>query len=166
MKEKSLKESIKLVREILNQKPVGKSVGLKQGNICMYKYMAKDQSKRYDKTPLVIILRKTKTHTLGLNLHWCPFGIRKMVMNYIIKLNGKNIREGKSLEVSYNLLKPFIKKMQLTKVVRKYINTNISRGIQLIPLENIKEIIELRAETFTGGISASSLYNLAKKGKI
>lgn len=158
--------SIKLIKDLIKTKSVPRSGNLRPGNFLIYKYNAKDKKRVFDKTPLVFVLRVSKSYMLGLNLHWLPLGLRKTFVKIIFKLNSSNIRKSKPLEVDYYQLKPFLKKFGMVPVIRLYIKSRISQQVVKIPNENIVEICQTKSETFSGGIPAEKLYRMAKRSKI
>ena len=133
------------------------------GNLLFYKYDAKDKTQVYDKTPLVLILKRGRSHTLGLNFHWAPFQMRINLIKHILGMNEKNIREGKPLEFSYEKLKPMLKSLGYAPLIRLYINKRISRTGVVIPPERLVEVARLRTETLSGGVSAETIYKKIRK---
>ena len=165
-KEYSFKESLALVKNLLKQKAHPTQKHLIPGSVLMYKYNAKDKEKRYDRTPLTMVLSKSKTYMLGLNLHWCPYPMRVTLIKAFFKINKKNIKEQKPLELDYKMIKPYLKRLGYFPVIRLYIRKRMSAGAIIIPPERLLEVAKTKSETFTGGVSAEKLYSKAKKGKI
>ena len=166
VKELSPTQSIKYVKSLLK-------TGTKQlkpkdflpGSLLMYYYNAADKSQTYDRTPLVMVLRRNKTHTLGINVHWAPVPMRVILVKKIISLNKKNIREGKLMEFDYKTLKPFLKRIGFSPVIRLYINNRISKKGVVVPQDQFMNIARTKTESFTNGkISAEELYKKAIKG--
>lgn len=133
----------------------------KIGNMLFYRYNAKYKNNPYDKTPLVIILRRSRGYVLGLNFHWCPVPLRITLINVILKLNRNNIRRGLPIQVSYNILKPLIYKMGMLPVIRLYIFSRISRRGVVVPPNYWLQAARLRSESFSGGYSAEALWKKA-----
>ncbi|EPY7847966.1 hypothetical protein ACXG0S_001931 [Campylobacter coli] len=155
-------DSLKLVKNLIKTKSVEKGQILKPGNLVIFKYNPKDTSVKYDRTPLCLVLRKSKSYTLGINFHWCPIPMRKMLLNAIFQLNKKNIKENKPLDIDWHRIKPMLKKFGFFPIIRLYINSRIYRRAVKIPNENMKQIIETKTETFIG-VSAEALYKKALK---
>ena len=130
-------------------------------NMLFFRYDAKHKDKTYDRTPLTLILRRSKGYVLGLNLHWTPIPLRLILVKLILKLNKNNIKRGYPLVITYQMLRPFIMKMNLGPVIRLYIFNRISRRGLVIPPEYWLIASKLRAESFTGGYSADKLYKMA-----
>lgn len=130
-------------------------------NMIFYRYDAKNKDNVYDKSPLIFILRRTGTHTLGLALHWSPLPLRLTLIKYIMQMNRANIRSNLPLKVTYQMLKPVIEKLHLTSVIRLYINSRISRQGLVVPPEYWTSAAKLKAESFTGGYSADALYRMS-----
>lgn len=136
------------------------------GNIIFTVYNAKYINKVFDRTPLVLILRRNSTHTLGLNFHWLPFNMRVGLVKHILKLNKKNIAKGKPLDFSYQQLKPMLKNYGYAPVIRLYINKNFQTKGTVIPPDRLAEVAALRTETFFvvgKKFTAEQLYSMAQK---
>jgi hypothetical protein len=166
-KEKELtpKESLKLAKEMIFHKHQKLSnSNVKPGALLMYQYKAKNKEETYDKTPLVLVLRRSKGYTLGLNFHWLPMKMRTNLVKHILKVNKKNIKNRKPLDFSYADFKPLLKKYGYAPCIRLYINKRISSKGVVIPETELLQAAKLRTETFTSGrISAEKLYALARK---
>jgi hypothetical protein len=135
------------------------------GNLLFYFYDAKDKEQTYDKTPLVLVLRRSKGYTLGLNFHWLPMPLRILLVKKILSMNKKNIKNNKPLDFNYKDLKPFLKKLGYAPCIRLYITSRISSKGVLIPSSSLMEATKIKSETFTKGkYSAEQLYKKALKG--
>jgi hypothetical protein len=135
----------------------------KSGNMVAFGYIAKNQEVVYDKSPLIFSLRQSNLYVLGLNFHWVPHPARKILMNYIFKLNKTNIARGLPLNINYKILTPIIINLKLKAVIRLYIKARISVKTMIIPNEYFMKAIYLPAENFSSGQSAEQLYNRAVK---
>jgi len=164
-KELSPKESIAMVKELIFHKSKALSVSdLKPGTLLMYSYNAKNKEETFDRTPLVLVLRKSRGYTLGLNFHWLPVRMRTQLIDIILKKNKKNIEKNKPLQFSYEEFKPLLKKFGYAPCIRLYINKRISKKGVIIPPFELKNAAKLRAETFTKGrVSAEQLYKIARQ---
>lgn len=157
-------QSMILVKNLVKNKTTFKENNFKAGKILMYFYLAKDQEEVFDRTPLVFVLKRNKTHTLGLNFHWLPVQMRLNLIKVIFLMNKKNIQQNKELEVSYKDLKPYLMKNRYKPCIRLYINSRISSSGVVVPEDKLIEIAKTKSETFTGGKhSAEKLYSYAVK---
>jgi hypothetical protein len=162
--EMTAKQSIEFVKNLFKIKKTLSNSDFKPGSIITFNYNAKDKTQTYDKTPLVMILRRNGSHTLAINFHWAPVSMRVMLINIILKKNKGNIRKGRPLEFSYNELKPLLKRMGFAPIIRKYINNRISSKGAVIPTSELMQAAKLKSETFTKGkMSAGQLYKKATK---
>lgn len=164
IKELTPKQSLEQVKSLLKRKRRMSGRDLKPGHLIFTSYDAKDKTQTYDRTPLVLILRINKSHTLGLNFHWIPFSMRINLVKTIIKMNEKRIKHRKPLKFSYDDLKPMLKSLGYAPCIRLYINKRFGKQGVIIPSHQLMEIAKLRTETFTQGrYSASQMYQRAKK---
>lgn len=164
LKELSPKDSVEAVKALLKRKRKLEGKDLKPGHLIFTYYDAKYKENTYDKTPLVLILRRNASHTLGLNFHWIPFSMRVNLVKYIIEKNAANIRQRKPLKFSYAELKPMLKSLGYAPCIRLYINNRFAPTGVVIPSHQLMEIARLKAETFTNGKhSAYELYAMARK---
>lgn len=162
MEELNLKDSINYVKDLLKRKKSDRSLNARPGNIVMFKYNAKDKEQTYDKTPLTIILRKSSKYTLGLNIHWCPFVLRKIFVNALLKSQKQNIKKGLPLTLDYKKVRPIILRLGMFPVIRLYINARMSKKVIKVEPNELGDIIRVKTETFTNGkYSAEQLYKIA-----
>lgn len=156
------REAAKLMKTLMQSNLNNLTAGdFQTGSMLFYRYDAKDKEKTYDKTPLVMILRKSKGYVLGLNFHWTPVILRVTLMKLILKLNKQNIINNRPIQVSYEMLKPFITSMGLGPVIRLYIFKRISRRGIRIPETHWLIAARLRSESFNNGESAENAYKKA-----
>jgi len=167
IKELTPAESLAQVKALLKRKRPMKSNELKPGHLIFSAYNAKDKTQTYDRTPLVLILRRNKTHTLGLNFHWIPFSMRINLVKHIMQMNAANIRQRKPLQFSYKDLKPMLRSLGYAPCIRLYINRRFGKQGVIIPNYQLMDMARLRTETFTKGrFTASEMFQMAKsKGK-
>lgn len=160
-KDKAL-DALKIFKELL-KKGVKKRTHdtFKEGNMVAFSYNAKDQEAVFDKSPLIIVLRQSKGYVLGLNFHWAPKPARKVLVDYILKVNKDNISKNKPLEITFKMLKPMIIKLKLKYVIRLYIKSRISTRAMVIPHEFFMKAVYLPAENFSNGMSSDQLYKRA-----
>lgn len=151
VKELNSRDSLKKVKQLIKEKKQFKKSELVPGNLIFTSYIAKDKEMMYDKTPLILILRKNRLHTLGLAFHWVPFNMRINLIKHIIKLNKRNIEKNKPLEFSYEQVKPYLKSTGYAPMIRLYINARLGKSGVVIPPERLLEVARLNAHTFTGG---------------
>jgi hypothetical protein len=132
------------------------------GKILNFGYDAKDKTATWDSTPLVIVLLRGKSYTLGVNLHWAPVPLRIILVKKILQLNKNNIKNKKPLELNYKDVKPFLKKVGFAPIIRLYINKRITSMGIVIPDEHLMNAAKLKTETFTQGkVDAETLYKIA-----
>lgn len=157
------KESFAVLKKLIKENK--KKLTLKDfqsGKILMLAYDAKDKSQTYDKTPLVMILKRNKSHTLAVNLHWAPVPLRIILVKFILDKNKNNIKNGKPLEMDFATLKPVLKKIGFSPVIRLYINKRIASTGVIIPDDQFMNAAKLKTETFTQGkANAETLYKKA-----
>lgn len=164
IKELSPTQSYKKVKELLKERKKMTKKDMIPGNLIFTFYNAKYKENTYDRTPLVLLLKRNGTHTLGLNFHWIPMSMRINLIKHIIRLNEKNIKANKPLEFSYNQLKPMLKTLGYAPCIRMYINKRFSSTGVVIPPDRLIEVARLKTETFTKGkYSAEQLYKMARK---
>jgi len=160
------------VQELLKERQRIKSKHFIPGFIIFTSYNAKFKENTYDKTPLVLVLKRGTSHTLGLNFHWIPFRMRLKLIKIILKLNKTNIKQNKPIVFNYGELKPLLKGLGYAPCIRLYINKRFSPSGVIIKPERLLEVARLKAETFTQGrYSAEQLYAKAltagkKKSKV
>lgn len=166
-KELSKKESNDKVKDLLKRRiKLQAKYHMQPGNLLFTSYNAKDKTQTYDKTPLVLILRRGSKYTLGLNFHWLPVSKRMFLINHIMKVNKRNIKNNKPLEFNYRDLKPMLKSLGYAPCIRLYINSRMGRIGVVVPPDGLGEVARLKAESFTNGrYSAAQLYQMAKKRK-
>lgn len=164
--ELSVKDTIKVVKDLLKKRRHIRVNEILPGNILFTQYSAKYDQLVYDKTPLVLILRTGSSHTLGLNFHWIPYRMRLALIRIIIDLNKNNIKNNKPLNFNYKTLKGYLKKFGYAPCVRKYINKRFTLNGVVIPPEKLLSVARLNTATFTKGVKSEVMYNLAKNKKI
>ena len=160
--ELNFKDSITKVKDFLKQKAEPTQKVLISGKVLMYKYNAKDKTQVYDRTPLTMVLSKSNTYMLGLNLHWCPYAMRKKLIDFFIKINRPRIKQGLEPELNYHQVKPVLARLGFYPVIRLYIRKRMSAGAIVVPTSALYEVIRIKSETFTGkAVSAEQLYKRA-----
>jgi hypothetical protein len=166
-KELSKKESNDKVKDLLKRRiKLQAKYHMQPGNLLFTSYNAKDKTQTYDKTPLVLILRRGSKYTLGLNFHWLPVSKRMFLISHIMRVNKTNIKNNKPLEFNYRDLKPMLKSLGYAPCIRLYINSRLGRIGVVVPPDGLAEIARLKAESFTSGrYSAAQLYQMAKRRK-
>lgn len=164
IRELTPKESMESVKALLKRKRKMSNKDLKPGHLIFSVYDAKFKEFTYDRTPLVLILRRNTNYTLGLNFHWIPFSMRVNLAKKIIDMNASRIRQRKPLKFSYDDLKPMFKSLGYAPCIRLYINSRFSTTGVIIPSYKLMEIARLKTETFTEGkYSAAQLFAMARK---
>lgn len=164
-KELSKKDSNEKLQELLKKKrklEAGKHY--QPGNIVFTSYNAKHKEFTYDKTPLVLILKRGTKYTLGLNFHWLPVSRRMYLIDTILKMNKRNIEKGNPIDFSYADLKPMLKSLGYAPCIRKYINPRMGRIGVVIPPDRLTEVARMKGESFTNGkYSSTQLFKMAKQ---
>ena len=164
-KEISIKDSIKLVKDMLKDKSKQRKLSsLVPGDLFFGVYDARNKNLVYDKRPFVLILRKSNSYILGINFSWAPLPLRVILVKKILMMNKTNIKNNKPLEFSYKELKPFLKKIGFAPVIRLYITGRMSNNIVKIEPENLMGAARLNTAVFTNGKSANELYKKAISG--
>jgi len=164
IKELTLPQSNKAIKELIKEKKKLSVKDFKPGNIILMKYVAKDDTQTYDKTPLALVLRSNSTHTLALNFHWAPLSMRINLIKIIIITNKKNIQRNKPLEFDYQQIRPLLKQLGYAPIIRRYINSRISSQGVVIPPERLMQVARLKTESFTNGkFSAAQMLAMAKR---
>lgn len=159
------KQTISEIRRLLKSNKRLTKADFVEGNTIFTRYIAKDQTKVFDKTPFVLILRVGSSHTLGLNFHWIPMRMRMWLVRYIVRENKNNIKNGRRIQFSYRKIRPLLKKLGYAPCIRLYINSRLQNRGVLIPPERLIEITPLASEAFTG-MTEEQLYGLAKAKRI
>jgi hypothetical protein len=164
IKELTPQESYKKVKDLIKEKKKLSNKDFEPGNLIFTHYNAKFKENTYDQTPLVLVLRRSKKYTLGLNFHWILPNMRTNLVFAIMKMNKANIKRGRPLEFSYQDLKPMLKGLGYAPCIRLYINARfVAKGV-VVPPERLMEISMMRTETFTNGkYSAADLFRKAKR---
>lgn len=159
------KESQKAIKKLMaRSKVVSINRDFKPGNIIFISYDAKYKDKIYDKTPMFMVMARSRGYTLGLNFHWIPFTMRIWLIQYIIKQNKNNIRNNKPVSFNYRKLKPLLKKLRYAPCIRLYINSRFKRRGAIIPIEYAKEVAEINPASFTG-VPAEVIYKKILRGQ-
>jgi hypothetical protein len=163
IKELTPVQSMTKVKELLKERRRLTSENIVPGNLIFTYYNAKDRESTFDRTPLILILKHGRSHTLGLNFHWIPLSMRINLIKHIIGLNKKNIENNKPLEFNYSDLKPILKSLGYAPCIRLYINRRLSKMGVVIPPHRLVEVARLKTETFTKGrYSATQLFQMAR----
>ena len=157
---KKMKEELeKLQSRPIKDLKANYSKYFKPGQMIFFSYNAKNKKLPFDRNPLIIVLRAGEKYTLGLNFHWTPIKFRKILIDYILKINKQNIKNGKPLKISYSDIKRIIK--GFGPVIRLYINARISKSGAIVEPYLFRKAIELKTEYFIG-ISSDEAWNIAK----
>ncbi len=156
------KDAYSMMKKLIDKPQKLKKTDFKPGKILMYAYKAKFDKNPYDRTPMVMVLGRSKKYTLGWSINWTPPKMREKVLDYIMKKNKKNINKGKDIEIDYQTIKKIVK--GLGPVIRLYINNRISPKGVSVPSYQYYKVTNLRAENFIG-ISANEAWARAKIAK-
>ena len=152
-KAKDIKKSAKnIFRQIKKDFMASKSRSkFEPGTMIAMNYKAKDATKRYDKTPLIICLgwsqnpKLKNTHLFGLNMHWMKMSDRIKLASFFTELNEK--KGG----ITYQDVKPFMHKFKGSPILRMYIYKNISGKVIDMPKDQFMTAAAVPSETWMGG---------------
>jgi hypothetical protein len=136
---------------------------LQPGKMVFFKYDAKDKDVPYDKTPLIFILNRSNSYTLGLNFNWFPIPLRIVFIQFVLKANRDNIKNSRPIYISYQMIKPVLHRMgSLNAVIRLYINSRMSsRGLVIDDPSLWISAAKLKTNNISGGFSPEQLYSKA-----
>lgn len=154
------KLSLKYMKNKITKSEKLRSEFLVPGTMLFYTYNPKDQDNPYDKTPLILVIARSKKHILGINFHWAPVVIRQKLLKLFMKANKTNISKKKPLEISKALSKEMYRLCK--PIFRKYLISRMSKRCAVIPPYEMGYVINLRAETFIG-IDSNTAFKLAYK---
>jgi hypothetical protein len=104
------------------------------GSMIHFKYDAKhkDTLPFWDKYPTIIVLKYQGSRMLGLNLHFVPFPLRKVITEYVLKQNINNIKKNKPISIDYNTMKQFLVASRATICIRSYLVGRITSRITFV----------------------------------
>lgn len=151
------KTAKEVLKELLKKKvSLSGFFGISEFKIALFYYAAKDLQHTFDKNPLILVLRQTKNHILGLNFHWIPFKYRIYLIEYILKLNTRHAflfgnKLNAKLKFTYQQLKPFLRKPPYRNCLHCYIRKRMSpRGV-LLGSEYLLDIARIQPGDFFHG---------------
>ena len=121
---------------------------LKEGGILFFEYKAKNQDQIFDRYPLVLILRVSRNHMLGVNFHWINLDKRLQLIEHIININTYNGKIRFPLKFDYKKLKPFLKHNGYQMCLRCYIKTNMSRKATVLEPKYLLDVARLNLAKF------------------
>ena len=153
-KVKAIKKDAKAFIRHLRKEYMGgkKKSNFLPGKMLQMQYKAKDATKKYDANPLIICLgpvknkKLSKTHIIGLNMHWMPMADRIALASFFTELNKK--RNGK---IEYKDVKPFLNKFKGSPILRMYIINNISQKVIEMPTDMFMSAAAVPSEKWMGG---------------
>jgi hypothetical protein len=122
----------------------------KPGNLVAFSYNPKNPEKTYDKKPLVLMLgpsRKKKNLYLGLNLHHMPLNQRVGAATFFMELLEK--RNG---QLTYDDVKPFLKKFQGSPILRSYYYSRVSKQVYEMSTEQYQVAAGMPSEQIIKGM--------------
>ena len=153
------KDAHVMMKKLVKKPTKLKASDFTPGNMVFFTYRAKYDQNPYDMSPLILVLRRSKKYTLGLNINWVPPKLRERLMDFILKGNKKNVEQNKPLSLSYDMIKNYIMRMG-APAIRLYLNNRISPKGVVIPHYYYYKVVSLRSENFIG-ISADKAWALA-----
>ena len=110
---------------------------LQAGSLITFDYNALDNTKKFDKKPLIVSLGfakprgkiKANKYIYGLNLHWMPENKRVLLASLIVEmLNKKKV-------LDYSDVKPLLKMFEGSPILRMYVVRRISNRVVKMPKE-------------------------------
>jgi len=103
------------------------------GKMITFQYDAIDDTKRFDKKPLVVSLgpaKDNKKHFLGLNIHHMPANQRILLASLITEM-----LEKKNGKLEYDDVKPLLNKFKNSPILRRYAIRRVSQKVIEMPEE-------------------------------
>lgn len=104
------------------------------GSLISYKYDALHKStlQFWDSNPAIIVLAVRGYRMLGLNLHFVPFPMRKLIVEYVLKKNSTNIKLNKPISIDYRTMKSFLYAIKATICIRAYLIRRITSRVTIV----------------------------------
>jgi hypothetical protein len=131
-----------------------------------YNALHKDTLLFWDKYPAIIVLKVQGVRMLGLNLHFVPFPIRKLIAEYVIKLNYTNIKNNRPIQLDYQQIKKFLISINAMICIRLYLIRRITSSIKIVKSHKDYIIASTTLKTsMIYGISSDKIYQLAMGAK-
>lgn len=119
------------------------------GKCIFFKYDAKDKKHTFDKYPLVLVLRTSRSYMLGLNFHWCEAHAKIRLIEKILLMNiDSKYRIRNPLKFTYADLKPYLKKKGYRLCLRLYIKKNIKSNAVIIESTKLLDVARMRLTKF------------------
>ena len=143
--EKHLQEAEQFTKDLTNKNKnrftIAPRNATQAGDLIQFEYIAKhaDTLTFWDAKPAVIVLRKTGSRMLGLNLHFVPFQLRKLIAEFIIKKNSSNIALNRHIYIDYKTIKAFLQAIKATICIRSYIVGRMSPTVVMV--NNTKDFV-------------------------
>ena len=151
----SVKDSLKVLKGIVMDYRKHASSGkpdwrnIRPGKCMFFKYDAKHKQHTFDKYPLVLVLKISKSYMLGLNFHWCEAHAKIRLIEKILAMNTDSIgRIINPLKFSYDYLKPYLKKKGYRLCVRLYIKDRLKSNAIMIESRNLLDVARMRLTKF------------------
>jgi hypothetical protein len=107
---------------------------IQPGSFVAFEYdpLTKETLLFWDKNPAVIVLGIRNSRMLGLNLHFVPFNMRKLIVEYVLKKNASNIKLNKPISINYKEMKSFLKAIKATICIRLYIISRMKDRMTIV----------------------------------
>lgn len=122
---------------------------LHAGGILFFEYDAKAKDKIiFDKYPLVLVLKVSRNHMLGVNFHWINLDKRLKLIEHIININTHSGKINFPLKFDYAKLKPFLKRNGYKLCLRCYIKTHMSRKATVLEPKYLLDVARLNLSKF------------------
>lgn len=118
-----------------------KFADVRAGDLIQFPYSAKNAGTLafWDGKPAIIVLRKTGSRMLGLNLHFVPFRLRKIIAEFVINKNKANIAANKRMYIDYTLIKSLLVAIKATVCIRMYLPSHM--GSPILTVKNTRDYV-------------------------
>lgn len=153
----------KTFRSVINDRKLTNNPELGKMYLFVYDAKHKDKLPYWDKHPLIIVIKKSRNHVLGLNLHYLPPVARlKFLAQLTEYASNRNLTEDTRLRVTYSFLKSASKLKMFRPTIHKYLVSHTKSQFALIPADEWKYVVPLPLAKWTGA-SSSTVYTHSKE---
>ena len=115
--------------------------------------------KFFDAQPLAIIFNIRANYIHAINLHWTPRPMREIIIKMVVKINQRNIKQDRRMELDWASIAEFLRKNGLAHVITKTYITKRMANVTYIPYSQWKYAASLPTEKFVmdGSMSEDDL---------
>ncbi|MFK5882875.1 MAG: hypothetical protein QM489_00890 [Candidatus Izemoplasma sp.] len=152
-----IKEFTKGIRKQQASRPV-------IGKLYTYSYSPKHKETlpHYDLFPMVMPFGMYTDGWIGINFHYLPPRLRAVLMDELLKINGKkNLNAKTKLQLSYDLLNKLSNSKLIAPTIHRYLIGHVKSKIIVIPANEWELAVMLPTAKFVGK-SKQQIYSLAK----